>query len=1492
SNRPLAASIDVDCDLLEEFFSINGNAELSVEPGLTRGLAFTNVKKIKSEKETEPDVKKRVDNERDYAKSYVERERQDAIRNIHSRGHYADPRSTDTLMTDSTNLDAVSTILAETSIPQAEDERRTLEPYFDPTRRGTRPVKLAISEYREKIVTSVKINRVTIIEGDTGCGKTTQVPQYIADDCFHQGQYFNIAVTQPRRIAAISVAKRVCSERNWNLGEIVGYQVGMDKRTSENTRILYCTTGVLLQKLISQKRMDMFTHIIIDEVHERNEETDLLLMVVRKFMWSQPAPVRVIIMSATFDTDALQQYFAIPNPNNYIDLSIKPVVISITEKEKNYTLFYWNQLTQLMKSGELEHACRRLQFDVDKPYLAPETVEVAYKLIRSLDDMEGADHVNGAVLVFLPGYEEINEMMARLRKNETENKKWWILPLHSTITVEEQNRVFEAAKRGERKIILATNIAESSITVPDIEYVIDFCLTKNLVCDPDTNYPSLRLEWASKANCKQRSGRAGRCRQGRCYRLVPNDFYERYFHNYPIPELNRTPLESAVLKVKKLDLGPPKELLALCIEPPNLSDIRRAVLRLKEVGALTVTIGRYYDVEDGNLTTIGRIMALLPIDVQLSKLVILGHAFDCLDDCIIIAACLSVQNMFSRPYGKEIEAYKSKLAWADRTFSDPLAYWNAFRFYRELCCLNILKNTTDKIEWCNKSYIQYKRLRDVGILYEEIIKRLSDINIRVPIRPNQQVDISRRELVLKVVMCGAFYPNFFTRMDMSAIDIRRELHDKDPRTTVKISNLPQNEGVLYAPYIREMFAECSDQIDIEFEETHALLTFSGSRNPLEGVKKQQRFIRGRDVLDAEIQQSIRDTAVKTSVFIAMKRRYIGRPLEMHAFREDYARRKLEDIKSTRDNNIDRKKILRTNRYNVPAVSNFQVKQVDLPPIGVDTIKIFVTNIIECGHFWAQYYNDDTKQILTDMNEYIKNHRGRPLDHVTPGMLVLAPFENRSARKDYCRARVESVDDNTGITVFFIDYGNFATIKEPCELMDINENKQMPKNLKADALAFECQLCEIKPSEGLTHDGSWHQKANDYFLNAVQNNRNLTGNVYSVVDKVVKLELYINDPDTNRTININHELISLGFAEYGAESNRSKADHELRLTSAHNVALQNYKRDDAIEVIVTKDERGAVFKKEKIRIRGPYTPIEANYQGITKLNYRLKVAVERDSVNSVCLEANPEESQNRLMVAANVSLGGASGKIMARGTSLMPCIKGFAAMMALIFTPCCEFRTDENKYLYIGALCGLGFDRQTRQSYFKDNDMEVAFDVIFTETDIAQINVIRYQLSELLSTDEAFHETSGIPLARRQQSLIDKIFDLLSRKRVPLDIKTDLKYDFKWGCIHPDDIRQTDPNLLTCEHPFLNLHDLIEGVDFERYMSEVHDNVKTLVDMCRLKINQKAHCIACNENMYTLLDLSNHLQSKSHMDKIVNLYEPLGATVSSVPQRMEFDFNFD
>lgn len=407
---------------------------------------------------------------------------------------------------------------------------------------------------------------------------------------------------------------------------MVGYQVGLHTLTNDETRLLYCTTGVLLQKLVKSKNMNKYTHIILDEVHERDQEMDFLLIVIRRLLISNSPNTKIILMSATINPKEFSEYFS-----SY--KSPAPILKVDNRRIHQVKDFYLCQLGKLITNYEYNYIMSESKIDEE---LFKITVKLLYVFER-LDEKEKSIEINGfrsTVLIFLPGVNEIDNMEKCIETHKGDLKLNTIR-LHSLVSPEEQHRVFMKANKMSRKVILATNIAESSITVPDVKYVIDFCLTKNVMTDSNTNFSSLQLQWASKANCMQRAGRAGRVMSGRVYRLVPKSFYQR-LPDYGIPEMLRIPLENVVLKAKILNMGAPHTILGLALTPPNLSDIHNTIMILKELGGLYKTVNGQYMEFDGDLSFIGRVMSALPLDIRISRLIIFGYMFSVFEECLII----------------------------------------------------------------------------------------------------------------------------------------------------------------------------------------------------------------------------------------------------------------------------------------------------------------------------------------------------------------------------------------------------------------------------------------------------------------------------------------------------------------------------------------------------------------------------------------------------------------------------------------------------------------------------------------------------------------------------------------------------------------------------------------------------------------------------------------------------------------------------------------
>jgi len=406
------------------------------------------------------------------------------------------------------------------------------------------------------------------------------VPQYILNQHVMEKRNVNILVTQPRKLAARSLATRICEERDWQLGRLVSYQVDLDSKISNNTRLLVCTTTILKDRMIREKNLGQWTHVIIDDVHERDVDMELMLTLCKKFCFTNSRNTKLILMSAIPDEHKLRDYFSNPGfmPAAYLDVGQKRGL-------KNFALFNYDTLINSYRLQFLP----RPNFQVTKPALHQTCVELAKTIIIKIDELEVAVRVKpGAVLVFLPGINEIQEVRAVLMDNTAEDKsgrrpEWKIYSLHDSISWQEQQQMLEEAPPKTRKIILAS--VESSLTIPDIEYVIDFGLTEKKQVD-NTNSSRLVLDWACRNQLVQRSGWAGRVnRNGRVFVLVP----EWMAQNLPqehASEMRRVPLTEIVLDIEMLDLGSPKEILALAMDPPTIELLLRSIVSVQEMKKL------------------------------------------------------------------------------------------------------------------------------------------------------------------------------------------------------------------------------------------------------------------------------------------------------------------------------------------------------------------------------------------------------------------------------------------------------------------------------------------------------------------------------------------------------------------------------------------------------------------------------------------------------------------------------------------------------------------------------------------------------------------------------------------------------------------------------------------------------------------------------------------------------------------------------------------
>ncbi|KAL8669432.1 MAG: hypothetical protein Q9168_005979, partial [Polycauliona sp. 1 TL-2023] len=605
---------------------------------------------------------------------------------------------------------------------------------------------------REVIIEAVVHNQVTIISGETGSGKSTQAVQFILDDMIqrHLGASVNIICTQPRRISALGLADRVSDERCLAVGDEIGYAIrGEAKNTPGRTKITFVTTGVLLRRLQTSggRTEDVLaalagvSHIVIDEVHERSLDTDFLLVLLRDVL-SERRDLKVILMSATLDATVFEDYFKQNSSVGKVNIEGRTYPV-----EDIYLDDIVRSTGFVPRNQQRDHRDEESyddSFDVAKS-IQNMGMRISYDLIATcvehIDRELGTDE--GGILVFLPGVVEINRTLDAIRGLPNIHP----LPLHASLIPSEQRRVFPRPPRGKRKVIAATNVAETSITIEDIVAVIDCGKVKETSFDPQNNMIKLEEVWASRAACKQRRGRAGRVQAGQCYKLYTRNA-EAKMAERPEPEIRRVPLEQLCLSVKAMGVQDVPEFLRNALTPPESLAVGTAIELLRRIGAL----------ENDEMTALGRHLSMIPADLRCGKLMVYGATFGCFESCLTIAAILTVKSPFVSPQNKRDESKAARAAFA-RNEGDLICDLQA---YNEWSSVKSSSNYRDLRSWCDQNFLSGQTLQDISSNRSQYLASLQDAGFlppqyRLDTFPSLNAQNTNTTLI-RALVAGAFNP--------------------------------------------------------------------------------------------------------------------------------------------------------------------------------------------------------------------------------------------------------------------------------------------------------------------------------------------------------------------------------------------------------------------------------------------------------------------------------------------------------------------------------------------------------------------------------------------------------------------------------------------------------------------------------------------------------------------------------------------------------------
>ena len=579
--------------------------------------------------------------------------------------------------------------------------------YFDilKTRRD-----LPVHAQREEFLKIFHSTQIMVFVGETGSGKTTQIPQFVLYDEMPHLTGKQVACTQPRRVAAMSVAARVADEMDVELGEEVGYNIRFENNSGPKTILKYMTDGMLLREAMEDHDLTRYSCIILDEAHERTLATDILMGLLKQVSVRRP-DLKIIIMSATLDAEKFQNYFnnapllAVPGRTHPVEIYYTP------EFQRDY-------------------------------------LDAAIRTVLQIHATEG----EGDILLFLTGEEEIEDACRKISLEGDELVREQncgplkVYPLYGSLPPHQQQKIFEPAPtnpnpngRPGRKVIISTNIAETSLTIDGIVYVVDPGFSKQKVYNPRVRVESLLVSPISKASAQQRAGRAGRTRPGKCFRLYTEEAFKKELIEQSYPEILRSNLSSTVLELKKLGID---DLVHFdFMDPPAPETMMRALEELNYLQCLS---------DEGDLTALGRLASQFPLDPMLAVMLIGSPAYSCSEEILTIFAILSVPNVFVRTALARKRADEAKLSFAQAD-GDHLTLINVYEAF-----ISPEASEIGTHKWCRDNFLSYRSLTSAKNVRNQLQRLMQKYDLQLISQYNQVSEFEYWENVKKALVAGFF----------------------------------------------------------------------------------------------------------------------------------------------------------------------------------------------------------------------------------------------------------------------------------------------------------------------------------------------------------------------------------------------------------------------------------------------------------------------------------------------------------------------------------------------------------------------------------------------------------------------------------------------------------------------------------------------------------------------------------------------------------------